>query len=185
MELQVVKTETGATPKLLKREMAEIGRDAGRFAGGFWHSEFRPLHFKNLATTRYGYALRQGEGLRGQKGFYRTYTGQKLKRLGHTRPLIGWNPSHPSESGGSMRATEIQDVRATYRSGLVRIRVVMHAPKLNFRRWPTSPDMRKELTTVIPEELEAIAQATRGFLATRINLIRSSQVTVLRAGVLV
>lgn len=177
MELTVTKTETGCTPKLLKRAWNDIHRDAAKFAGIYWHTHFRPLHFRNLATRRYGYAFRQGENLQGAKGFRASYTGQKLRKYGHTRPLVF--------SGNSERLTEIQDVRATATGGQyggARARVVMPAPTLNLRRWPSSPDMRKELTTVIPEEIEEISQATQIFLEQRYRLIALTEVTTYRPG---
>lgn len=180
MELVVKKTETGATPRILRRDFERIARETGQFVGQYWHRKFRPIHFTNAATTRYGYALRQGE--RGsafyeQKGFRRSYTGQKLRRFGHTRPLE-W-------TGDSKRRTEIENIRSTYRAGIVRVRVIMNAPTLNYRRWPSSPDMRKELTTVIPEELAEMAEAATGFLRDRLELIRQSQVVMLTPEVLV
>jgi hypothetical protein len=177
MELTVTKTETGPTPKLLKRAWNDIHRDAAKFAGEYWHIHFRPLHFRNVATRRYGYQFRQGENLRGAKGFRRSYTGQKLRKFGHTRPLVF--------SGDSERLTEIRDVRATATGGQfgsAQARVVMPANTLNFRRYPQSPDMRKELTTVIPEEINEISQATQIFLEQRYRLIALTEVTTFRSG---
>ncbi len=172
MELVVTKVETGCTPKLLKRAWNDIHRDAAKFAGIYWHTHFRPLHFKNLATRRYGYQFRQGENLQGTPGFRRSYTGQKLRKFGHTRPLVF--------TGTSERLTEIQDVRATATGGQygsAQARVVMPARALNFRPYPHSPDMRKELTTVIPEELDEISRATQIFLEQRYRLIAMTEVT--------
>lgn len=174
MLLTVKKTETGAAPKLLRRAWNDIHRDAAKFAGIYWHTHFRPLHFKNLATRRYGYQFRQGENMQGAKGFRRTYTGQKLRKFGHTRPLVF--------TGTSERLTEIEDVRATATGGQfgsAKATVVMHARALNFRPYAHSPDMRKELTTVIPEELEEIGQAVQIFLERRYQFHRMTQVTTL------
>jgi hypothetical protein len=178
MELVVKKTETGATPRILRRDLERIAREAGQYVGQYWHRKFRPLHFRNLATTRYGYQLRQGERGSGyERGFRRSYTGQKLRKFGHTKPLV--------YTGDSERRTEIENIRSTYRAGMVRIHVIMNAPTLNFRRWPHSPDMRQELTTVIPEELAEMSEAASGFLRQRIELIRQTQVVMLGAEVLV
>lgn len=178
MDLVVKKTETGGTPRILRRDFERIARETGDYIGQYWHRHFRPIHFTNRATNRYGYQPRQGERGSGyDKGFRRSYTGQKLRKFGHTRPL--------EYTGDSKRRTEIEHVRSTYRAGFVRVHVIMNAPTLNFRRWPTSPDMRKELTTVIPEEFEEMGRAASGFLRDRIELIRQTQVVMMAPEILV
>lgn len=168
MDLLVKKTYRGAAPTLLKRELAEIGREGARFMGRYWHQHFRPRHFQHEAFHRYGYQTRS-----------RGYTRAKIRALGHAKPLVGYHPRAPWESGESERATQIEDVRATFRGGIATAHVVMRAPKLNFRRWPSSPDMRKELTTVTAEELSEITRETTAFMQSRIDLLRGGAVVTL------
>lgn len=180
IELLTTKTETGCTPRqllaaLTGREWNDIHRDAAEFAARFWHTHFRPLHFKNSATRRYGYQFRQGENLQGAKGFRRSYTGQKLQQKGHTRPLV-W-------SGDSERFTQILNIRATAKGGqygTARATVIMNAPTLNLRSSPSSPNMRQELTTVIPEELDEISRQTHEFLAQRYRMLTVMDITRFR-----
>lgn len=73
-----------------------------------WKHNFMPMHFRNVSRSRYRYAPRSGE--RGypvppryppNKGkssgrirkFKHTYTGKKLARFNHTRPLVHKNNS--------------------------------------------------------------------------------------------
>lgn len=122
----------------------EIGRE--------WHRRFKPLHFGNSATTRYGYGRRSGEsGNMPAKGFNQSYTGRKLAIKKHTRPLE-W-------SGDSMRSVMASNTIRATRFGVT---VAMHAPNLNYRNPHSQIDMRAELTRVLPEEnahLAKVAQA--------------------------
>lgn len=176
MLLTVTKTERGATPKLLGREWNNIHRAAAENAGWYWHQHFRPLHFKNLATRRYGYAFRQGENLQGAKGFRSSYTGQKLRKMGHTRPLTFTGNSETLAAYPNIKAT------ATHgQFGSAKVTIAMNCPTLNLRRWPSSPNMRKELITVIPEEIAEISRETEKFLAERFRLITLTEVTTFRS----
>lgn len=166
MELLVKKTYGGVSPTLLRGEIAALAREAARFMGVYWHTHFRPLHFDDVAWVRYNYAPRTAK-----------YTLRKFRKHGHTRPLV-W-------SGDSERRTQIQDVRATYRGGMAIARVVMHAPTLNFRKHPESPDMRAELTTVIPEEMQEISAAVGEFIRQRIDVLRGGAVVVMKGETLV
>ena len=169
MLLTVTQTESGPTPKNLRRHWNDIHREAAVFAGDYWHTRFRPLHFKNLATRRYGYQPRQGEALQGAKGFRRSYTGQKLQMFGHTRPLV--------YTGQSETLSEQRTIVATAKGGQfgsATASVRMPTSGLNRRSSPRSPNMAQELRTVIPEEIDEIGQAVRAFLAQRYGQIRTA-----------
>lgn len=158
----------GMTPKVAKRVLNGIHRDAMHNLGVQWHANYRELHFKNLASARYGYTPRAGERGRPAKRFDRSYTGRKLKQFGHTRPLV--------LTGESEQATRQLDVRATAKRGTAQVKIVLHAPKLNFRYRGSPIDMRAELTTVIPEEAEALSQATSDFLSQRYGSVQAATV---------
>lgn len=141
-------TETGAVPGVLKRELNRLLKQAWETLGIYWHANFREKHFTHAGATEYQYDKRQGEDRsQGGKGFFRTYTGRKLRRFGHTLPLV-W-------SGASRTRSRIRDVRAT-RAG---VRVVINAPTLNFRkgRLATGKTMREEMTTVSAKERRDLA----------------------------
>jgi hypothetical protein len=154
---------SGPVPSLLARELNNCHRDAMSWAGTFWHQNFREKHFTNAASREYGYHPREGEGGRpGEHGFRRTYTGRKLNKFNHTRPLE-W-------SGESRKRTRTPRIVATATKGEAKVRVVMNAPGLN-RRYSGSPiDMRKELTTVSPPEGEQIRNVTSRFLGKRYQI---------------
>lgn len=162
-----LKTE-GPTPRLLKRVLNDCHRDAAANMGSFWHERFREKHFTNAASSEYGYHPRQGERGRPSKKFSSSYTGRKLREKGHTRPLV--------YTGESERRTRQLDVRATAKRGEARVRVVLHAPALNFRYAGSPIDMRDEVTTVSQREADAIAEETAKFLKYRYRLVREPQI---------
>jgi hypothetical protein len=130
-----------ADPKripLPKRAFNNAVKGAHEDMGRFWHGAIRPKHFTSAGAREYGYAPRDGERDHvGVRGFARSYTGIKLRRRGHTRPLV-W-------SGDSMRQSGRLDVRATNK----RVRVVMNVPTLNFSpKGRPDMNMRAELTEI-------------------------------------
>lgn len=152
--------KTGPVPSLLKRELNNCHRDAMRWAGTFWHQNFREKHFSNAASREYGYTPRQGEAGRPHpKGFRASYTGKKLKRFDHTRPL--------EYTGESRRRTRNPRIVATAKRGEAKVRVVMNSPGFN-RRYAGSPiDMRAELTRVSLREADQINLQVGRFLQKR------------------
>jgi len=113
--------ERGATPRGMGKIMREATKAGYEAAGIWWHNECRPKHFTREAYQLYQYTPRQGESGTGTKIFKKSYTGRKLKKFGHTNPLV--------YTGVSERLTRARDVRATSKG----VRIVMSAPALNFR----------------------------------------------------
>lgn len=172
MAMQITVRKRGMTPKVAKRVINDIHRAGMRELGLEWHNEYRPLHFRNLATTRYGYTPRQGERGRTVSNFNRSYTGRKLAEFDHTRPLV--------YTGESERATQSPTIEATAKRGSARVAVRMRAYKLNYR-YPGSPiNMRAELQTVIPAEEQALADGLRDFLARNYRAVGDSSTTVIQ-----
>lgn len=154
----IVITSAGATPRMLLRDAR------GRFTAGspgakllkasffkigvHWHREFLPEHFKNSAMSRYPDAYRPRKGERGNphpRGFEKSYTGRKLRRFGHTRPLV--------YTGESRRLANIRDVRATMKGN----RVVIHARTLNRKNKHSQINMREEATVINAAEERVLA----------------------------
>lgn len=135
---------------LTKSAFNEMKRETFREMGELWHREMRPKHFTHAGAREYGYAPRKGEaGNRHRKGFKRSYTGIKLRLVGHTRPL--------EFSGEGRRLSRIQDIRVTSK----RVRVILPR-KFNFRNPHSRVNMREELTTISErEERELVAAADR------------------------
>jgi len=135
---------------LTKREFNVMLRETFRVIGQKWHREMRPKHFTHAGAREYGYSPRKGEaGNRNRKGFASSYTGRKLRLVGHTRPL--------EFTGEARRLSRIQDIRVTSK----RVRIILPR-KFNFRNPHSRVDMRKEITTVSHrEEQELIAAADK------------------------
>lgn len=163
-------TETGPTPKLLRREANEIHRQTALEMGDHWFHNFRAKHFTTAGASEYGYTPRQGErGNAGLKGFRRSYTGRKLRLKGHTRPLV--------YSGQSENLTKIKDVRATATKEEAKGRVVIHAPTFNRKGKGSRCDMRAEIQTISAPETVILAQVAGSGIARRYKAIRDSQTT--------
>ena len=142
----------GPHPGMGKREWNNLVREMFHHLGIIWHKDFRAKHFTRRGASEYGYAPRSGErGNIPPQGFHRSYTGQKLKRFGHTRPLVF--------TGESERATRQRDIRATATSKRAKVRVHLHAPKLNFRNPKSKTNPGEEVRTISRKEARAL---TRG-----------------------
>jgi hypothetical protein len=154
---EITLTKTGPTPKLVQRELNSIQREAARTMGQVWATRFRQKHFRNAASGEYGYTPRQGEaGRPGRRGFAQSYTGKKLKKYGHSRPLV--------LTGESEEATRNPRIEATATRGQAKVRVIMNSPGFN-RRYAGSPiDMRQELTTVSEREGQELAHEAGFFI---------------------
>jgi hypothetical protein len=152
--------KAGPVPSLLKRELNNCHRDAMRWAGEFWHRNFREKHFTNAGSTEYNYTPRSGEPGSDFPGrFAQSYTGRKLKKFGHTRPL--------EYKGESRRRTRSPRIVATAKRGEASVRVVMDAPGLNRRYAGSQINMRAELVTISAGEAPQIVAQIDRFLAKR------------------
>ena len=159
---------TGATPKLAKRVLRQVTKTAFLNVGIFWHKQFRPKHFTKAGAREYGYEPRKGEsGNPHRRGFRRSYTGIKLRRFGHTRPLV-W-------TGESQRLTQLRDVRATSKG----VRIVLRAPTFNRRSKHSRIDMRAELTTVSARETKQIVRLFGRLVERQLNALRDRETVVL------
>lgn len=98
LHFEVTRTGTG---RLNQRVWRGIKRRVWRRVAQYWIDEIRPKHFTKAGAREYGYKPRQGEGAgAGSKAFWRSYTGQKQRKKGHTRPLE-WSGQLKTESRGS------------------------------------------------------------------------------------
>lgn len=159
-------TEQGATPKMAARELNNINRDAAQEMGHHWHREFRPKHFTHAGATEYGYTPRAGErGSSSKVKFARSYTGRKLKKFGHTNPLV--------YSGLSRDLTRIPNIRSTATRGNATCRVRMNAPRLNMRNPTTKINLREELSRISSGESKQLADVARRTIQDRFAAIRS------------
>lgn len=132
----------GAVPGPVKpSEWNDFIRETFREMGNHWHANMRRKHFTRAGATEYNYAPREGErGNIPEEGFRASYTGQKLRRFGHTRPLV--------KTGESEKATRRRDVRATAKKRRARVEVHLHAPRLNWRNPHSNAHPSKEVKTI-------------------------------------
>lgn len=145
---------------LTKRAFNAMKNEVLADAGRRWHREMRPKHFTTAGAREYNYRPRKGErGNTDRKGFRRSYTGRKLRMMGHTRPL--------EFTGEGKRLSRIQDVRATSK----RVRVILPR-KFNFRNPHSQINMREELTTISKREEELLIESAGELLVRRMNEFR-------------
>lgn len=106
--------------KISPRTWKRVKRAAYRGVAEYWYANIRPKKFTHEGAREYGFTPRSGEeaGIKG-RAFWRSYTGRKLKKFGHTLPNV-WK--------GSMR-TETAKKRITAKYSGSRIRV--HARVFN------------------------------------------------------
>jgi hypothetical protein len=158
--------EWGATPRSLIKNWRKIQKEALRDGGVFWHGTFLPIHFTREAYQRYGFMPRMGEGGTASKNFKRSYTGRKLRKWGHTNPLV-W-------SGISRRlatARRPNGVRATAQY----CRIPIPAPALNFRPKGGRINLRREVLAIIQPEVDAVARIAQRSTTARIKRIRHTE----------
>lgn len=167
--IQFIKFDGWMAPRGMKREFQRIRKEAHRIIGKFWHKRFLPDHFKMKGYAKYGYKPRQGQGsqgrlLKGKRGDHDSYSRNKGRAHNHQLPLVF--------SGVSRDQALREDVRAN--SNLTRI--VLNAPKLNFRQ-PNGPNMVEEVTRILPSESEKIEalfekEVTKGLNKAKIKLVQ-------------
>jgi hypothetical protein len=131
--------------------------------GTWWHKEIRPKHFTTAGGTEYGYTPRSGErGSPGRKGFKATYTGRKLKKYGHTRPL--------ELTGESKQATAASYDILPKSDG---VRITMNAPRLQFRNRNSSINMADELTRVTSAERALLVRIHNRSMEARLRAVQT------------
>jgi hypothetical protein len=123
--------------------------------GTEFHTKLRDRRFTNAHASAAGYEPRKGEKGSGLS-FARSYTGRKLKKFGHTRPL--------EFTGETRRAVTL----ATIRSSSKGVKVAYPgARKFNYRSATSNIRMADEFRRVIPSEVTLLADHFRTQLAAR------------------
>lgn len=167
-------------------------------AAQWWIDEAMAKHFEESAFARYGYQTRSGQyPIRGTfvtkagklrkriktaKGWRtfpskdqesqgitlsRTASGyqqSKIKSKGHGKPLV-WTGRLREEVMASAKIVSANRTGATIRA---------RGRALNLSGRKNMPDMKKEITTVIPEERRAMAQVAGRTIAERMRAIRAA-----------
>lgn len=130
---------------LSARRRGNLVKKVFQAIGQRWGEEFLPKHF-TAEQSKYDFAPRGGQqaGTVGKK-FWRSYTGRKQKKYGHTLALV--------YSGRSAQQARGFQVHAT-RNGA---KVTVPAPTLNYRTRGSDLDMADEVRRITPDELRSLA----------------------------
>jgi len=115
-------------------------------AVGFrWRDKWLKVHFKNLATHRYGYTPRQGE--RGSHRKHRgSYTWRKLRDKKHSKPLV-WSGKSRDDALATTR------IRAFGTASNAKVTIALPST-FNLRAAGSDIKMHEEVTAVIPSEVK-------------------------------
>jgi hypothetical protein len=140
--------EKGAVPRRFKAAHNAASKSAWYSTGLLFHTEMRDRRFTSEHGRKAGYKPRRGEeaGISG-KAFWNSYTGQKLKKWHHRRPLE-W-------SGGTRKAVRAAKISCTSTGAKV---AYAGASKFNYRSKGSSINMAEEFRKIIPEEITQLAR---------------------------
>lgn len=145
---QVTIRERGPAPRGYARAFGNAQKAAWQPVGVLFHEQMRPQRFTTSHAMRAGYTKRKGEGLpRESKGFRASYTGRKLARFGHTRPL-----EFTGETRNNARMANITTTRKAAKVSY------SGTAKLNFRHPKSQIRMNEEFRFVIPSEVTTLAK---------------------------
>jgi hypothetical protein len=133
-----------------KKEIRASLKTSWYNAGKFFHLNLRDKRFTKEHAMKAGYTLRKGEASgAGTKNFFRSYTGRKLKKFGHTRPL--------EFTGETRAAVRTASISSTSNGGKVSY---PGAKKFNYKNPFSNPTMNLnlEFRKVLPDEADLIAK---------------------------
>lgn len=148
--------ERGATPRGLGRAFRAAAKEAYKAAIEHFHQEMRPLRFTAAHGKEAQYRLRKGEELPyGSKAFWRSYTGRKVRKFGHKRPL--------EFTGFTKRQSRMVTITSTSNQGKGRYNVRV----LNFH-----PDLAAEFRRILPREAKQMGRVFDARLDKRLDADR-------------
>jgi len=148
--IQVKVRHEGAVPgsmNLSRGAFDNCLKEAWFETGKFWHTALRPKHFTKSGAREYGYLPRKGEESGAGRSFWKSYTGRKQKKFGHTLPLV-----FTGELREMSGTANIQPTAKGVRVALSR------ANKANWHNPHSQIDMREELTRVSDAEARLLAE---------------------------
>lgn len=140
--------DRGPIGRGLKKAYNEASKKAWYDSALFFHTDLRERRFDPAHQRAAGFAKRKGEGMVfGSKEFKRSYTGQKLRRFGHTRAL--------EFTGGTRKAIRQTSISSTSNLGKAAYR---GASKFSFKHPKSKIRMWDEFRRLLPDEINAIAK---------------------------
>lgn len=157
--------ERGATPRRLRKVHNVAAKVAYGAIANHFHAAMRDARFTNEHGRKAGYAPRRGEesGTSGA-AFWKSYTGWKKKKFGHTRPLE-W-------SGETRRLVRLANISATAKRSRV---AYPGARKFNFRHPASTINMADEFRRLIPEEATELGGVYDAHYGKQMNQDTSSE----------
>ena len=102
---------TGPRSKELHKHL----RYAYAHVANWWHKHALPLHFTKRGAQKYQYEKRQGERAGGGRRRKGSYTARKIKKHGHSLPLV--------YTGFARMLSRMRNIRATGKGARIRIAV--------------------------------------------------------------
>lgn len=143
MEIRAIKIrERGPVPRSMAKQHRQASREAYQAIAEQHHREHTPKRFTKAHGQAAEYRKRKGEELQfGTKAFWGSYTGRKLRKFGHTLPLV-W-------SGQTRDRARMATIQVTTNRGQLRYSV----NALNYNPWA-----RDEFTTLTGPEVRALGQ---------------------------
>ncbi len=142
----------GGEKKQIRASLKESWYEAGKF----FHFNLRDNRFSKEHAKKAGYTPRKGEASAGVaafwgniKAFSKSYTGRKLSKFGHTRPL--------EFSGTTRRLVRTASISSTSNGARV---TYAGARAFNYKNPLSNPSMNLnlEFRTILPDEAILIAK---------------------------
>ncbi|MCA9270967.1 MAG: hypothetical protein KDA41_20945 [Planctomycetales bacterium] len=156
--------ERGATPRGMAKRLNVHKRAAGQLMGNYFHRNLVDKRFTEPHAQEAGYTKRKGESIpRGDKRFRRSYTGRKLRKYGHTRPL-----EFSGETRQRIRAYANITATSTSRHTTVKV-AYPGARRFNLRHPKSRINMALEFRRIVPSEFTPLARVYDADLEQRLR----------------
>lgn len=134
--------------------------------GKWWLRVIRPKHFTTAGAREYQYTPRAGErGSSSKMSFRNSYTGRKLRKKGHTRPLFFSGELEEKSRRG----------RFQHKRTMMLIRLT-EARKANLRNPKSKIRMGDELTRVSPGDSKELIRLGNRYLTSRLRNFPRTQI---------
>jgi len=158
------------TPDLARRLMGSIRASAFGAALRHWHEKIRPKHFTHAGAKEYEYVPRQGEqgatdGADGRR-IKSSYTIRKLRKYGHTYPLV--------LTGRSQQQAQAARIVTTGKGG----RAYYNIPTFNLNPATGRINKREEFTRISAGDGAVMTEIVRRTLEQEVGLALIARNTI-------
>ncbi len=140
--------ERGNTPRNMRKAFNAASKLAWYDVAMRFHAEYRDARFTEEHAREAQYSHRKGELIpRGTKAFRQSYTGRKLRKFGHTRPL--------EFTGETRRRVRAASISSTSKGGKA---AYVGASKFNFRHPKSKVRMAEEFRRITKREAKELGE---------------------------